>query len=61
MTGRIPSAPRGPDDPHPGVADRGGHRDPLFVDRRLLDRRGLDVLEELARRRVVELIEKRRR
>jgi hypothetical protein len=36
-------------DAHPDVADVGRHGDPVLVDGQLLDRRGLDVVEHLAR------------
>jgi len=45
------------DDSHARVSDGGRHRDPLFVDRQLVDRRGLEVFEDRAGRRVAQLIE----
>jgi hypothetical protein len=48
------------DDPHAGIADRGRDGDPLLVDRQLLGRTRLDVVQELARRRVVQVAEERR-
>jgi hypothetical protein len=42
------------------VAHRRRHGDPLLVDREFLDGRGLDVVEDLARCGVVQLVEQRR-
>jgi hypothetical protein len=47
------------DDAGASVTDRGGHRDPLFVDGRLLDRRRVDVVHEVASLRVVQFVEAR--
>jgi hypothetical protein len=48
-------------DPHPHIADFGRDRNPLLCDLELIDRRGLDVVEHLARAFRTELVEKRRR
>jgi hypothetical protein len=47
------------DEPDACVAHWRGHGDPFLVDRELLDGRGLDVVEDLARCGVVELVEQR--
>jgi hypothetical protein len=51
----------GADDADADVADRGRHRDPLLLDRQLVDRRGLQILEHLAGGGGLELVEERRR
>ena len=49
-----------PDDPHAHVADLGGDGDPALLDRQLVDRRGLDVVEHLAGLGRGELVQERR-
>ena len=61
MTGSVPAPSTGPDDAHAGVADVGRDGDPLLVDGQLVDRRGLEVVEDLARGGGLELVEERRR
>jgi hypothetical protein len=46
------------DDAHPHVADLGGDGGPLLLDMRLVDRRGLDVVEHLAGAVGPELVQK---
>ena len=46
-----------PDDPDAYVADLGGDRDPAVLDRQLVDRGGLDVIEHLAGVGGCELVE----
>ena len=55
-----PGGVRRPDDPHAHVADLGGDGDPAVLDRELVDRRGLDVVEHLAGLGGGELVEERR-
>jgi hypothetical protein len=45
------------DDPHEDVAVLGRHGDPALVHRQLVDRRGLHVVEHLARSRGAELLQ----
>ena len=48
------------DDPHAGVAYGGGHGDPFLVDRQLLDRPGLKVVEDLARLGILHFVDVQR-
>jgi len=56
-----PRGVRRPDDPHAHVADLGGDGDPAVLDRELVDRRGLDVIEHLAGPGGRELVDQWRR
>jgi hypothetical protein len=47
-------------DPRLDVAHLGRHRDPVFVDGQLVDRRRLDVVEHLARLVGGQLVQERR-
>ena len=60
ITGSVPVGVRRADDPHPDVADVGGDGDPALVDGQLVDRRGLDVVEHLARLVGGQLVQERR-
>ena len=61
MTGQRRGALDRVDDADADVADLGGDGDPLLVDRELVDRRGLEVVEHLAGGGGLELVEERRR
>ena len=60
MTGSGPELPTGLTMRTRDVADRSRNGDPLLLDGQLLDRRGLQVVEHLARLRRLELVEERR-
>src|SRR5262249_44312417 len=47
----------GLDDADPHVTDRGGHGDPLLVDGRLVDRCGLEIVEDLPRCGRLQLVQ----
>ena len=55
-----PDGVRGPDDPHAHVADVGRHGDPAVVHGRLVDRRGLQLVEHGARLGRAQLVQERR-
>ena len=59
MTGNGPELPTGFDDADSGVADRSWNGDPLLLDWQLLDRRGLQVVEDFAGGGGLELVEER--